>query len=100
MRTRRFGRSGFEVSEVGFGCWQIGGTMWGSVDVAEAAKSMHRAIELGVNFFDTALVYGMGRSEELVGKVFRELPRGHEIAVATKIPPRNMTWPAAPNTPL
>jgi aryl-alcohol dehydrogenase-like predicted oxidoreductase len=100
MRKRRFGRTGFEVSEVGFGCWQIGGTMWGAVDINEAKAAMHRAIELGVNFFDTALVYGMGRSEELVGKVFRDLPKRHEIKVATKIPPKNLTWPASSKTPL
>ena len=72
MKYRNLGRTGFEVSEMGYGAWGIGGKQWlgGSDDESEAA--MKRAIDLGVNLIDTALAYGDGHSEQLVGKVVRE----------------------------
>lgn len=81
MRYRSLGRTGWKVSEVSFGAWAIGGS-WGSVDDSESRAAMEQAIESGVNFIDTADVYGMGRSERLIA----ELKRDHkeEIIVATK----------------
>ncbi len=65
MQYRKLGRTGWQVSEISFGAWAIGGG-WGSVDDAESLAALHRAIDLGVNFIDTADVYGDGRSERLV----------------------------------
>src|SRR5262245_33563061 len=81
MKYRPLGRTGFEISEVSFGAWAIGGT-WGSVDDAESMKALHRALELGVNFFDTADVYGDGRSEKLLARLRRE--RKEPFFVTTK----------------
>jgi aryl-alcohol dehydrogenase-like predicted oxidoreductase len=92
MRYRRLGRTGIEVSEIGYGAWGIGGAQWGGADDDESIEALHRAIDLGVNFIDTALAYGRGRSERLVGQVVRERPE--TVYVATKVPPRNLVWPA------
>ncbi len=81
MKYRSLGRTGWEVSEVSFGAWAIGGE-WGTVDDDESLAALRRALELGVNFIDTADVYGDGRSERLVGKVCKEA--GTRIYVATK----------------
>src|SRR5271169_5680702 len=81
MRYRNLGRTGWKVSEISFGAWAIGGT-WGKVDDAESLAALHRAIDLGVNFIDTADVYGDGHSERLVGQLVRE--RSETIRVATK----------------
>jgi aryl-alcohol dehydrogenase-like predicted oxidoreductase len=94
MRYRKLGRTGFEVSEVGFGAWGIGGKQWLGTDDDEGVRSLRRAIELGLNFVDTALAYGDGHSEQLVGRVVREMK--HNIFVATKVPPKNLLWPAHP----
>ncbi len=98
MRHRILGRTKIKVSEIGFGAWAIGGDMWGHQDDAVSLDALRRSIDLGVNFVDTAAVYGDGRSERLVGKVHKE--RNRSFAVATKIPPKNMRWPAAHGTPL
>jgi aryl-alcohol dehydrogenase-like predicted oxidoreductase len=92
MRYRRLGRTGIEVSEIGYGAWGIGGTMWGGADDDQSLRALHRAIDLGLNFIDTALGYGEGRSERLVGQVVRE--RDETVHVATKVPPKNRIWPA------
>jgi len=81
MRYRNLGRTGWKVSEISFGAWAIGGT-WGKVDDGESLAALHRAIDLGVNFIDTADVYGDGHSERLVGKLRHE--RSEKIFVATK----------------
>jgi aryl-alcohol dehydrogenase-like predicted oxidoreductase len=81
MNYRALGRTGWTVSEISFGAWAIGGG-WGSVDDRESKAALHAAIDCGVNFIDTADVYGMGRSERLVAEVRRE--RKEEIVVATK----------------
>jgi aryl-alcohol dehydrogenase-like predicted oxidoreductase len=91
MRTRRFGRTDWHVSEVGYGMWGMGG--WTGSDDQESLASLHRAIELGCTFFDTAWVYGNGRSEKLLGATLKAHPRS-KLLVATKIPPKNMRWPA------
>jgi aryl-alcohol dehydrogenase-like predicted oxidoreductase len=82
MQYKALGRTGFEVSTVSFGAWAIGGT-WGSVDDAESLRTLHRALELGVNFFDTADVYGDGHSERLLARLRRESRA--PFWVATKI---------------
>ena len=92
MKHRQLGRTNFEVSEIGYGAWGIGGTMWIGASDKESLAALHRAIELGVNFIDTALVYGNGHSEELVGRVVGDAPR--KVYVATKVPPKNRLWPA------
>lgn len=81
MQYRRLGRTGLEVSVVSFGAWAIGGT-WGAVSDEESLRALHRAVDLGVNFIDTADVYGDGRSERLVARLRRE--RSETIHVATK----------------
>src|SRR6266545_4003406 len=83
MRTRTLGSTGREVSEIGFGAWQIGAD-WGSVGEDEALATLHAAVDAGVTFFDTADVYGDGRSERLVGRLLRERA-GEPITVATKM---------------
>ncbi len=81
MQYRELGRTGWKVSEISFGCWAIGGS-WGQVEDSESAAALHKAIELGVNFFDTADVYGDGRSERLLAKLRKEY--GDKIHIATK----------------
>jgi aryl-alcohol dehydrogenase-like predicted oxidoreductase len=95
MNYRRLGKTGLEVSEVGFGAWGIGRTMWIGADDKESLQALDRAIGLGVNFIDTALVYGDGHSEKLVGRTVRD--SSGTVHVATKVPPRNMRWPASPD---
>ena len=63
MKYRQLGKTGISVSEIGFGAWGIGGEMWQGSDDAESMCALHKAAELGVNFFDTALAYGQGHSE-------------------------------------
>jgi aryl-alcohol dehydrogenase-like predicted oxidoreductase len=82
MQYRELGRTGREVSTVSLGCWAIGGS-WGPVDDDESLATLHRAAELGVNFFDTADRYGDGRSERLLARFRQE--HGEEIVIATKI---------------
>jgi len=81
MNYRELGRTGWKVSDVSFGAWAIGGS-WGSVDDSESLAALHSAIDSGVNFIDTADVYGMGRSERLIAQLKRD--RKEEIVVATK----------------
>jgi len=94
MKYRTLGRTGFSVSEIGYGAWGIGGIQWLGGDDGESVRALHRAIELGLNFIDTALAYGDGHSEKLVGKVVREVK--NRIYIATKVPPKNDLWPAQP----
>lgn len=81
MRYRELGRTGWKVSEISFGAWAIGSS-WGKVDDNESLKALHRAVDLGVNFIDTADVYGMGHSERLIARLKKE--RRETIYVATK----------------
>lgn len=94
MHYRTLGKAGFAVSEIGYGAWGIGGKQWLGGDDAESVAALRRAVELGVNFIDTALAYGDGQSERLVGRTVREA--GARIYVATKAPPKNRLWPARP----
>jgi aryl-alcohol dehydrogenase-like predicted oxidoreductase len=82
MRYRQLGRTDMHVSEIGFGAWAIGG-FWGQVDDEQSMRALHAAIDDGVNFIDTADVYGDGRSEQLIARLKRERPRD-QIWVATK----------------
>ena len=92
MQYRRLGKTGWQVSEIGFGAWGIGRSFWVGADDTESLAALHASIDAGVNFIDTALVYGDGHSETLVGQVVRE--RKERIYVATKVPPLNEHWPA------
>ena len=82
MHYRPLGRTPYHISEISFGAWAIGGDAWGRTDDAESLRSLHRAIDLGINFIDTADVYGDGHSERLIARLRRE--REEEIIVATK----------------
>jgi aryl-alcohol dehydrogenase-like predicted oxidoreductase len=92
MRYRTFGRTGWQVSEIGYGMWAIGG-MWTGSDDEESLRSLQRAVDLGCNFFDTAWGYGEGHSEHLLGELVRANP-AKNLYTATKIPPLNRKWPA------
>lgn len=91
MRSRPFGRLGWPVSEIGYGLWGMGG--WTGSNDDESLASLERAVELGCTFFDTALAYGNGKSEQLLGQVLRR-HRDKPLVVATKVPPKNLRWPA------
>jgi aryl-alcohol dehydrogenase-like predicted oxidoreductase len=81
MQARRLGKTNREVSEIGFGAWAIGGS-WGETDDGESLEAMNAAVDAGVTFFDTADVYGDGRSERLIARLLRE--RDEPLVVATK----------------
>lgn len=98
MLMKKFAKTDMKISLLGFGCWGIGKSMWIGADDAESKKALHRAIEEGINFFDTALVYGNGHSETLVGEVEKE--SGKKLFIASKVPPKNMVWPAPGSTTL
>src|SRR2546421_1447630 len=95
LPTRPLGTSGLEITTVGFGAWAIGGGGWafgwGPQDDADSLAAMHRALEQGVNWIDTAAVYGLGHSEEVVGRLLRELPAGERALVFTKC---GLVWDA------
>ena len=98
MRYRALGKTGWNVSEIGYGAWGIGGGLWQGSDDQESMKALHAAVDRGVNFIDTALAYSEGHSENLVAKLRDD--RDEDITIATKIPPKNRIWPAAKGTPL
>ncbi|MCL5964997.1 MAG: aldo/keto reductase [Deinococcus sp.] len=91
MQYRTFGRLGWQVSEVGYGMWGLAG--WTGSDDAESRAALHKSVELGVNFFDTAWAYGDGRSEKILGELVRAYP-DKKLYAASKIPARNFKWPA------
>ncbi|HKG53670.1 MAG TPA: aldo/keto reductase [Anaerolineales bacterium] len=93
MRYRTLGRTGWQVSEIGYGMWGLAG--WTGSEDEESLQSLHRAVELGCNFFDTAWAYGHGHSENLLGQLVRSHP-DKKLYVASKIPPKNFRWPAEP----
>jgi aryl-alcohol dehydrogenase-like predicted oxidoreductase len=94
MKFRKFGRLGWDVSEIGFGAWAIGGG-WGAQKDDESLAALRKALDLGCNFIDTAQGYGNGRSEKLIGQTLRER-KGQRVYVATKIPPAPGVWPPTP----
>jgi len=91
MNYRRFGRTEWKVSEIGYGMWGMGG--WTGSEDKESLESLQLAVDLGCNFFDTAWAYGEGHSEKLLGKIIRDNPR-KTLYTATKIPPKNRRWPS------
>ena len=98
MRHRPFGKYSFNTSEIGFGAWAIGGS-WGPQADADSLAALHRALDLGCNFIDTAAGYGDGRSEKLIARVLRERAvagRKEKVFVATKTPPAPGLWPPSP----
>jgi aryl-alcohol dehydrogenase-like predicted oxidoreductase len=99
MKMRPLGRTGHFVSEIGFGAWGIGGAQWIGATEDESLQALHRAVDLGLNLVDTALAYGDGQSERLVGRLLKDR-KGVEVLVATKIPPKNLVWPAAGDVPV
>jgi aryl-alcohol dehydrogenase-like predicted oxidoreductase len=94
MKYRTMGRTGYKVSEIGFGAWQIGGESWGAQNDEDSIKALHTAIEKGVNFIDTAAEYGNGKSERIIGKFIKDV--GKRIYISTKTPPLPGPWPPLP----
>lgn len=97
MQYRTLGKTGIQISEVGFGAWGIGGG-WGKRDDASALAALQRAFDLGINFYDTAYGYGDGHSEELIGQAFKG--RRHQVVIASKVPPKTFRWPVREQDPL
>jgi len=97
MNYRALGKTGLTVSEIGFGTWGMGGG-WGAQRDQEAKRSLRRAIDLGLNFFDTALLYGNGHSEQLIGQAVGH--RRDRVVIATKIPPKNHPQPLSADIPI
>jgi aryl-alcohol dehydrogenase-like predicted oxidoreductase len=91
MQYRTFGRTGWQISDVGYGMWGMGS--WSGSDDEESLRSLQRAVDIGCNFYDTAFVYGDGRSEALLGKLLRANP-DKKLYTATKVPPKNRQWPS------
>src|SRR5689334_1353362 len=97
MKHRRFGRTGWEVGEIGYGMW--GMASWSNSSDDESLGSLQASVDRGCNFFDTAYAYGNGRSENLLGQIVKSNP-GKRIYTATKIPPKDLKWPALPESTL
>jgi len=97
LQYRTLGRTGLRVFEIGYGAWGIGKSGWVGADDDESLRALQWAIDLGLTFIDTALGYGDGHSERLVGQVVRA--HSQPIYVATKIPPKNGQWPARAGVP-
>ncbi len=95
---RPLGRGGPSVSEIGFGGWGIGKSMWGRTDDRESLESLRVALDAGVDYFDTAYAYGRGHSERLIARAFKDA--GRRATVSTKVPPQNMEWPGHPRARL
>lgn len=94
MKYRTFGKTGFEVSEIGFGAWAIG-AHWGTQSEKDSLAALHTAIDRGVNFIETAALYGDGKSEQIIAKALKD--RSERIYIATKSPPLfNGAWPPSP----
>lgn len=97
MKYRKLGRTGIQVSEIGFGAWGIGKSQWMGADDEVSLAALKAALDLGLNFFDTALAYGSGHSERLLARAFG---KSSEVVIASKVPPMNLVWPARDGTPL
>jgi aryl-alcohol dehydrogenase-like predicted oxidoreductase len=98
MELKNFNGSGKKVSLLGFGCWGIGKSEWKGAEDQESKKALIKAMEKGINFFDTALAYGKGHSEKLLGDAEKQF--GKNIFIASKIPSKKWEWPAANNSTL
>ncbi len=97
MRYRILGRTGLKVSEIGYGAWGIGKAMWVGAEDEESLRSLRVAYEAGVNFYDTALVYGDGHSERLIAQCFGD---ASDIVIASKVPPKDYVWAQKPGAHL
>ena len=93
MQYRTFGRTGWQVSEIGYGMWGLAG--WTGSDKAEVLRALQRSVELGCNFFDTAWGYAEGVSEQILGQLLKDIA-DKKLYAATKIPPKNRKWPSKP----
>jgi aryl-alcohol dehydrogenase-like predicted oxidoreductase len=91
MNLRKFGRTGWNISELGYGMWGL--AAWSDSDAKEIRDSLQLAVDLGCNFFDTAAAYGNGLSERMLGQLLRDNP-GKKLYTATKVAPKNQTWPS------
>lgn len=94
MKYRTLGRTKLRVSEIGFGAWALGGGAWGNQKDRDSLEALHKAIDHGVNFTDTAAGYGKGRSERVIARALKE--RDERVYVATKIHPMPGPWPPSP----
>jgi aryl-alcohol dehydrogenase-like predicted oxidoreductase len=97
VRYRTIPGLGWNVSEVGYGMWGMAG--WSESDDRESMAALHRAVELGCNFFDTAWAYGAGKSERMLGELLRA-QRGTRLYAVTKVPPKNQRWTGLAGTRL
>jgi aryl-alcohol dehydrogenase-like predicted oxidoreductase len=93
MKKRKFGNSGQEISEIGFGAWAIGGS-WGKQSDNDSQEALETALDSGVNFIDTAAGYGDGKSERIIGEFLKS--RSEHVYVCTKTPPAPGKWPPSP----
>ncbi len=109
MKYRTLGKTVLKVSEIGYGTWQLADdpNMWVGADLNQSLKNLHRFAELGGNFIDTAWIYGYSDeqpdkhpSEELIGKFLKESDKRDQVILATKVPPKNMFWPARQGLPI
>lgn len=100
MKLRPLGATGYPVSEIGYGGWGLGADMWRGVDDGQTREALRAAVDQGITFFDTALAYGTGHSEQVIGEVLRDDIRAGRVRVATKVPPLNNEWPGRANRPL
>lgn len=97
MKYRQLGRTGIQVSEIGFGAWGIGKSEWIGAEDDTSLSTLKTARDSGINFFDTALAYGDGHSESLLARAFS---KSSDVVIASKVPPLNQVWPARNGTPL
>src|SRR5712664_4169745 len=99
-KTRPLGSTGYTVSELGFGAWGLGGGMWQGGSDSEGREALRAAVDQGITFFDTALAFGRGHSERLIGAALQSEIESCRVVVSTKIPPRNQQWPGVAGTRL
>jgi len=100
VKTRTLGATGYAVSELGLGGWGLGADMWRGVEDSQAREALREAVDRGITFFDTALAYGNGHSERLMGQVLKAEIRANRVVLATKVPPLNEEWPGRARAPL
>src|SRR5215470_4489116 len=94
MKYRAFGRTGLAISDIAHGLWGMGG--WSGSNDAQSLEALQLAADLGCNFFDSAWAYGDGKSDSLLGQTIVKNP-GKRLFAASKIPPKNLRWPASSN---
>lgn len=99
MESRKFGRLGFEVSELGFGTWGFDQRLWHDADPEGGKRALAHAVASGVNFVDTAVAYGNGTAESLIGETLQQVEGGASVRIATKITPKVMLSGPSPHIP-